>query len=90
MMLFIPDGMSAFARNAFIGDFILGWADCALIIFFRPCSRLLPFRRKMRKCHLQARTYRQIRAPVLYAKFRSMRLTKFGPQLSHTGGENDS
>ena len=90
---FIPDGMSAFARNVKrIGDFILSLI--ALIIF----SPLFLF------CYIAIRRedggsviFKQERIgrfgrPFYIYKFRSMRLDaeKFGPQLSHTGGENDS
>ena len=63
---FIPDGMSAFARNVKrIGDFIL--SSIALIIFSAiPVLLHCHSQGRWRKCHLQARTYRQIRAPVLH------------------------
>lgn len=90
---FIPDGMSAFARNVKrIGDFILSLV--ALIIFsplFLFCYIAIRREDGGSVIFKQERIGRFGRTFYIY-KFRSMRLDaeKFGPQLSHTGGENDS
>lgn len=89
---FIPDGMSAFARNVKrIGDMSL--AAIALVVF----SPLFL------ACYIAVRSedggpaiFRQQRIgrfgkPFNIYKFRSMRLDaeKAGPQLSHSGGDDD-
>lgn len=89
---FIPDGMSAFARNVKrIGDCLL--ATIALIVF-SPLFLL---------CYIAVRRedggpaiFKQERIgrfgkPFNIYKFRSMRLDaeKAGPQLSHSGGDDD-
>lgn len=89
---FIPDGMSAFARNvkrAF--DFFLSLI--ALVLFsplFLICYIAIRREDGGPAIFKQKRIGRYGRPFYIY-KFRSMRLDaeKFGPQLSHSGGEND-
>ena len=89
---FIPDGMSAFARNVKrIGDFILSLI--ALVIFsplFLICYIAIRREDGGSAIFKQERIGRFGRPFYIYT-FRSMRLDaeKFGPQLSHSGGDND-
>ena len=89
---FIPDGMSAFARNVKrISDFILSLI--ALTIFsplFLICYIVIHMEDGGSAIFKQERIGRFGRPFYIY-KFRSMRLDaeKFGPQLSHSGGDND-
>lgn len=89
---FIPDGMSAFARNVKrIGDFIL---SLVALVIFSPLFLICYI--AIRKEDGGAAIFKQERIgrfgrPFYIYKFRSMRLDaeKFGPQLSHSGGDND-
>lgn len=89
---FIPDGMSEFARNVKrISDFILSLI--ALTIFsplFLICYIVIHMEDGGSAIFKQERIGRFGRPFYIY-KFRSMRLDaeKFGPQLSHSGGDND-
>ena len=89
---FIPDGMSAFARNVKrIGDFILSLI--ALVVFsplFLICYIAIRREDGGSAIFKQERIGRFGRPFYIY-KFRSMCLDaeKFGPQLSHSGGDND-
>ncbi len=89
---FIPDNMSAFARNVKrIGDCIL--AFIALIVFsplFLLCYVAVRWEDGGPAIFKQERIGRFGRPFYIY-KFRSMRLDaeKFGPQLSHSGGNDD-
>ena len=89
---FIPDGMSAFARNVKrIGDFILSLI--ALVVFsplFLICYIAIRREDGGSAIFKQERIGRFGRPFYIY-KFRSMCLDaeKFGPQLSHSGVDND-
>lgn len=89
---FIPDNMSAFARNVKrIGDCILSFF--ALIIFsplFLLCYIAVRREDGGPAIFKQERIGRFGRPFNIY-KFRTMRLDaeKFGPQLSHAGGDDD-
>ncbi len=89
---FIPDRMSAFARNVKrIGDFILSLI--ALVVFsplFLICYIAIHREDGGPAIFKQERIGRFGRPFYIY-KFRSMRLDaeKFGPRLSHSGGYND-
>lgn len=89
---FIPDGMSAFARNVKrIFDCII--AIIALIVFsplFLFCFIAIRLEDGGPAIFKQERIGRFGRPFYIY-KFRSMRLDaeKFGPQLSHSGGDGD-
>lgn len=89
---FIPDGMSAFARNVKrVVDFIL---SLIALICFSPLFLICYI--AVRKEDGGAAIFKQERIgrfgrPFYIYKFRSMRLDaeKLGPQLSHSGGEDD-
>lgn len=89
---FIPDGMSSFSRNVKrIGDFLI--SVFALIVFsplFLICYIAIKREDGGPAIYKQERIGRFGRPFYIY-KFRSMRLDaeKFGPQLSHSGGEDD-
>lgn len=89
---FIPDGMSSFSRQVKrIGDCILAFV--ALIVFsplFLICYIAVKREDGGPVIFKQERIGRFGRPFNIY-KFRSMRLDaeKFGPQLSHSGGEDD-
>lgn len=89
---FIPDGMSGFARNVKrIGDCLLSFL--ALIVFsplFLVCYIAVKREDHGPAIFAQERIGR-FGKPFHIYKFRSMRLDaeKFGPQLSHSGGDND-
>ena len=89
---FIKDNMSSFARNVKrLGDFFL--ATMALIVFsplFLICYILVRHEDGGPAIFKQERIGR-FGKPFNIYKFRSMRLDaeKFGPQLSHSGGEDD-
>ncbi len=89
---FIPDGMSSFSRQVKrIGDCILSFI--ALVIFsplFLICYIAVKREDGGPAIFKQERIGRFGRPFYIY-KFRSMRLDaeKFGPQLSHSGGDND-
>lgn len=90
---FIPDGMSAFARNIKrVNDFFLSLI--ALILFsplFLICYIAIRREDGGPAIFKQERIGRFGRPFYIY-KFRSMRLDaeKLGPRLSHSGGNNDS
>ena len=89
---FIPDGMSSFSRQIKrIGDCILAFV--ALVLFsplFLLCYIAVKREDGGPAIFKQERIGRFGRPFNIY-KFRSMRLDaeKFGPQLSHSGGEDD-
>lgn len=89
---FIPDGMSSFSRQVKrIGDCILAFV--ALIVFsplFLICYIAVKQEDGGPAIFKQERIGRFGRPFNIY-KFRSMRLDaeKFGPQLSHSGGDDD-
>lgn len=89
---FIPDSMSSFSRNVKrLGDCILSFF--ALIVFsplFLICYILIKMEDGGPAIFKQERIGR-FGKPFNIYKFRSMRLDaeKFGPQLSHAGGEDD-
>lgn len=89
---YIPDGMSSFARQVKrVGDCILSFI--ALIIFsplFLICYIAMKREDGGPAIFKQERIGRFGRPFYIY-KFRSMRLDaeKFGPQLSHSGGDDD-
>lgn len=89
---FIPDGMSSFTRQVKrVADCLLAWL--ALILFsplFLICYIAVKWEDGGPAIFKQERIGRFGRPFNIY-KFRSMRLDaeKFGPQLSHSGGDND-
>lgn len=89
---YIPDGMSDFERIVKrAGDFIL--STCALVIFsplFLFCYLAIKKEDGGPAIYAQERIGRFGRPFKIY-KFRSMRTDaeKMGPQLSHSGGDND-